>query len=452
MFFNLRLTRMNLFLKNFFILILIVVTLGCSREPLEGTIYVIKGNGNINRAAAVDIHILDFENIQEFDNFIAKKELQTEDANLSRYLSDECPTFVSSKKETLRKQRNMLEQYSNECDEAKKIISELPFSEEIKKKILQEEKNLVSAAKKEFKKQRKELQSKAQSKIKVSFDFSRNSLLSKGRYTVVSITNENPFSVSSGGGLGFFVEGKLVAHYKPSVLLDPGETKTISLGETYLGYFISDNIQELIKEGAEKCVDKKTRKQHPYVDFDNAFCFDDFAPIVSDSSNEKKDWLLFDTSLSAHMEKFRSSQNKSSLVKLESELKVSNNANSRLQECTLQTPQIVRNISALEKLSCPAIESDRKKIQLFYQNAENLGINLSYPPIQRRFEYSDFIATHTITSDTSDVNGKFSFQAPPNKNFILYARYEDNFSSMEWVLPITSEVKTIELNNSNAFK
>jgi len=391
---------MNLFLKNFFILILIVVTLGCSREPLEGTIYVIKGNGDIKRAAAVDIHILDFENIQEIDNLIAKKELQTEDANLSRYLSDECPTFVSSKKETLRKQRNMLEQYSNECDEAKK----------------------------ELKKQ-KELQSKAQSKIKVSFDFSRNSLLSKGRWTVVSITNENPFSVSSDGGLGVFVEGKLVAHYRPSVLLEPGETKTISLGETYLGYFISDNIQELNKEGAEKCVGKKTRKQNPYLD--NSFCFDDFAPIVSDSSNEKKDWFY---------------------LTLESELKVSNNANSRLQECTLQNPQIVRNISALEKLSCPAIESDRKKIQLFYQNAENLGINLSYPPIQRRFEYSDFIATHTITSDTTDVNGKFSFQAPPNKNFILYARYEDNFSSMEWALPITSEVKTIELNNSNAFK
>lgn len=416
--------------------LLIFLTFGCSREPLEGTIYVIKGDGGITRAAAIDIHILDFENIYEFDHFIAKMLEQKENSNLSRYLSDECPIFISSKKETLRTSRNMLDQYSNECDEEERNFSELLHPEEIRKKILQEEEELLFAAKKELERRESEILSK----IKISYDYSRTNKISNGRWRVVSVTNESPYTVSSGRSpMGAYVAGKLHMVCKDDkVLLDPGETVSFSLGDCYYGTLPTKNTEKLKEEGAEICTNYD----------DEQFCVDDFAPIVSNSSNEKGEWKIITEG--SDLEKILLSLNKDSLLNLESELIVSSNAQSLVQECTLLNAQIVPKISALEELSCPEIGSNREKIQLFYNSADSLGINLSYPTRQQKFQYSDFIATHSIASVPSDINGNFSFQAPPNKNFILYARYKDNFTTMEWVLETTPKVKTLELNNTNA--
>ena len=424
-----------------FVFLLVFLVIGCSREPLEGTIYMIKGNGDITRGAAIDVHILDFENIDELDKFISKKEEQKENSNLSRYLSNECAAFVSTKKETLLADRNMLGQYSNECGEEKRNFSKLLHPEEIKKKILHEEEVLLVAAQKEMEKRK----SDAVSKIKISYDYSGTSKISKSTsgdyWRVVSVTNQSPYTISSGNApMGAYIAGKLVMFCRNNkILLAPEETASFSLGKCYSGRFLNNNSRELREAGKEICIKRFEQ-----------LCVDDFAPAVSIDSNEKNNWKVL--SDSSDLEKILLSLNKDSLLNLKSQLKVSRNAQSLAQECSLLNAKIAPKILALEELSCPEIGSDREKIQLFYRSANSLGMNLSYPTSIQAFQYSDFIATHGITSVLSDINGKFSFQAPPNKNFILYARYRDNFVNMEWVLQITPETNSLELNNKNALQ
>jgi len=409
-----------------FIFLLLFLMIGCSREPLNGTIYVIKGDGGIARGAAIDVHILTFEDINEFDDLKENLQEQKENDNLSRYLSVQCALFAPSKKESLLAHRNTLSQYSNECNEEKRNFAELPYPDEIGEKILQEERRLLVEAQKEIEK----LKIDAISKIKTSYDYS-------GRWVVVSITNESELTISSGEAeyIGVYVAEKLISYCRDKVFLRPGETAIFSLGSCYSGDLVQKNRLKLVKEGAEICI--RRSKQ---------LCVDDFAPGAS--LNEKGDWKIVSNQL--NLKKVLLSFDQGRLLNLKSELEVSSKALSLANECSEINTVITPKIARLEKLSCPETGSDRKKIQLFNKSANSLGINLSPLPFKPKFNYSDFIYTLSATSVTTDIDGKFSFQAPPNKNFLLYARYNDNFSTMEWILQINPEAKTIELNNSNS--
>jgi len=409
-----------------FIFLLFFLIIGCSREPLNGTIYVIKGDGGIVRGAAIDVHILTFEDINEFDDLIENSQEQKENDNLSRYLSVQCALFAPSKKESLLAHRNTLSQYSNECYEEKRNFAELPHPDEIGEKILQEERRLLVDAQKEIEK----LKIDAISKIKTSYDYS-------GRWVVVSITNESEFTISSGEAkMGAYLAGKITSNCADDkVFLRPGETATFDLGDCYSGDLEQKNRLKLIEEGAEICIKRNTQ-----------LCVDDFAPRAS--FNEKGDWKIVSNQL--NLEKVLLSFDQGRLLNLKSELEVSSKALSLANECSEVNTVITPKIAALEKLSCPETGSDRKKIQLFNKSANSLGINLSPLPFKPKFNYSDFIYINSATSVTTDIDGKFSFQAPPNKNFLLYARYNDNFLTMEWILQINPEAKTIELNNSNS--
>ena len=70
---------------RFLIFSLIVLMSACSREPLTGTAYVIKGDGSVTRAASIEVLALPFSSTQEVDSLIDALNSEREEMNLRVY-------------------------------------------------------------------------------------------------------------------------------------------------------------------------------------------------------------------------------------------------------------------------------------------------------------------------------------------------------------------------------
>ncbi|MFM8356462.1 MAG: hypothetical protein ACKOBM_16395, partial [Gammaproteobacteria bacterium] len=76
---------------------------GCSRPPVDGTIYVIKGGGNIVRAAAVNVHAVPYESVEAFENARRDAFQRSENDAVEQFLAEACRTFEASRADTLQR-------------------------------------------------------------------------------------------------------------------------------------------------------------------------------------------------------------------------------------------------------------------------------------------------------------------------------------------------------------
>ena len=100
------------------------------------------------------------------------------------------------------------------------------------------------------------------------------------------------------------------------------------------------------------------------------------------------------------------------------------------------------HIAKLEELS-PTGVAELKKVYVFYPRDAAAGVTA---------EWKRIVAQQLVSSTATDIDGKYEIRCT-NANLYLYARYETDYSLIEWLIPIdasaTGELK-IDLQNSNA--
>jgi hypothetical protein len=427
----------------------IFLAISCSREPLDGTVYVIRGDGDVTRAAAVGIYVLPFKTHTAFiDAYSAEKKIQ-DDIYLETYLNDTCRTFPPLKKNLLNQYEKSLYEFSSECQEEKNSLIGIEIPQTIKNKILREKERLTKLVAQE----QLRIEESIRSKIKISFDYSDL------KWGTVTIKNNSPYIVSSDGrGTGGFVMGELATNCRDDrVDIYPGRSQTM-----HLGCYYSPIVHELVEKGARVVFEA----------FDiPALYMENFGPVTEDKTLGS--WTFFKSLKQPQDDGTEDSMTISGLLEqverrgqrvnfnnlavqevgsgqlqnLKSDLEKSQSLHANSESCDL----LILRKRETENLVCPSIGSGRSTIQRFLENAIDLGIPDILPPDIRKNEpMVSFVQRNAIAKTTTDIDGKFNLNKLPNEPFLIYSSYQDKFINVEWLVPIENNENVIELNNANS--
>ncbi|MDC1147193.1 hypothetical protein OAT62_02195 [Gammaproteobacteria bacterium] len=437
-------------MKKILPLFCIFIAISCSREPLDGTVYVIRGDGDITRAAAVDVYILPFKTYDDYLDAYTKAQEQKDNFYIDSYLSLTCETFATQKNKALIQDKKLQDKFSSRCQEEKNAIIGVQDPEAIKNNIFLEKERLAGLVAKE----KLMLEASVRSKVTITFDYSDL------KFGSVTIFNGTQYIMTSGGrGTGGFVTGKLATNCKNTrVSIDPFMSQTIELGCYY-----SSEVPELIRLGAPVCAD--VGEGDLYI----TLCYDDYAPVNSDRSPGR--WQFFElpdessnsplNSLSELIEKIQNKKGKmvdfnnlavkrigkGKLEKLKSDLEKSTSSYANLESCDL----LNSDIKTKESLLCPEIGSGRSMIEKFLENSARAGItNIPSLDIRVMEPMVSFVQRNAIAKTTTDIDGKFNLNKLPNEPFLIYSSYQDKFINVEWLVPIENNENVIELNNANS--
>ena len=424
-------------MKKIAIPLFLLLIIGCSREPLDGTVYVIRGDGDITRAAAVQVYVLPFGTISEFKSALLAEEKKLDDFYIETTQSEICSSFAPSKMDKLSQKRDMVSRFSKGCLQQQKSASEMLDPESVKVQINEEQARLNKLVEKEIA-EKKQLNA---SQIKITYDYDSS------EFGMVTISNHSPYKVTSGKILGGFVGGLYIlgCEEEGRLELDPGEEKARDLGKCYRGDK-GRGRDELERRGGRVC------KKNEYFD---AYCLEEFGPVDYDfdKGHFLGEWNFWSrTGVTLNYEKMnyrllaKQAIGPGKVESLKTELKKSEQANSDLLICNSLTSEI----AAIESLDCPAPGSDRLALEVFRSDALALGFVVQTLYARHLETIQAFAKKSAIAQTSTDINGRFEFKTPPNETFLIYTSYEDSFINMEWIVPITKDDKTIELNNSSA--
>lgn len=435
-------------------LLLLFVTLGCSRQPVDGTIYVIKGAGNVVRAAAVDVHVLDYESVQAFEAARVALTSRADTNDLERYLAETCRTFESSRAETLKGLTAEQGSFSAGC-EAERIrvrAADGGRPEEIQEEIRQREEQLADLRQSEA----AALERDAASKVTVTYDYSAGdfgkvNIVNGGKYWVTSGIEPYPASVSG------FVQGvRIVSCQVGNLEIAPGASFTVDLGACVSD---SEKLDTLLRKGlARRC------RQASYVDVP---CFDEFGPeqfdLETPGNYRRGEWTL------AHREERKSlleadyaftevdfasvaEQTESVLqevARIEA-LRTALNEAQREHAALARCEVLVAHVDLLGNGSCPSAEDGRAVVSQFRRDLANMGIAVADLPSTQANTVERFAISMASSSTRTNVEGRFTLASPPRGAFLIYASYSDNFSGLSWLIPVSGDTTEIELNNTNA--
>ncbi len=423
-------------MKKIAVPLFLLLIIGCSREPLDGTIYVVRGGGDITRGAALDVHILDFDSALELQTALIEKEKELNNISLNHYIKNTCTTFSSAKKNKLQTKRDDLSIYSHQCIQEDKLANQLQHPDKIEAKIIKEKEKLSQLVLEKI----STMKAESASMIKISYEYNEYN-----EWIIVTVENNSPLRLDiSNTLLGGFTGGKLInsCNQRGTIgakdFIESGQKQSFSMGNCYSIGEIPNNRNALIESGKRLCVKAGKGRTKLF----NQLCIEDFGPIKS-GTEERGDWLFTSDFLIE-----QEIVNYDSLVNLQSELESSEKAQYEKIHCK----EINQDISTIESLSCPASGSNRYIVTNFYSEAKYSEIDIEPPPEKIKAELKNIVEKNVIASTTTDVNGVFSFKAPPDKIFFIYTNYQDNFVNAEWVLQVNPEDTSIELNNKNAFK
>ena len=400
-----------------------MLLIGCSREPIEGTVYVIKGDGSIKRAAAIQVHVLPFENIVELENALNSRITTQDRKSLDEFTSLMCKNF----KVNALQQRSLLEQFSPSCGAEKLSVEKLPLG--IQKEKLQNEKqridNLVAMLS-------LELKQSTESLINTLVDCS-----SSLNFPGVTIENNSSYRIKS-GPLKAYVGDYAVSDCKNNMAdLKPGMKMTFNLGNCY---YENDKQTVLDNQLAEVCTDNGDDWNGKYPRPDRV------------GPRENEDWVFLDPSKNDKLVDFVkiAEQNigQGNLKSLELNLDIALQAQEKLSACTL----LLNNTIEIDSLDCPVSGSTRSTINSFRQKASNFGVPTEPPPYSYNESLETFAQRTSIMQTKTDVSSNFFLDDLPNENILIYARYSDSFNELEWLVPVPNSIEKIELNNTNIYQ
>ncbi|MDC1163996.1 hypothetical protein OAT83_00440 [Gammaproteobacteria bacterium] len=412
-------------MKKILTIIFIFFIVSCSREPLTGTAYVIKGDGSVVRAAATTVYILPFANIEEFINALELDSKATDRINLDEYLVTECAQYQVNK----LKQRDLVANFSPSCSEEK--INEQKFPLQIQKNNLSNEIARFKALKLE---KERELISTNNSLINTTVECSQD-------YPVVTLTNNTPYRIQSVGSLYTYIgDTDFSDCRKHSADLAPGSSMTVNTGKCSSSWY--EHIEK-----TKYVIDNKIAEVCTITSFVHD---DDYIYPVYERMGPSGDWKVTDA-ISGEDIDFKSMANEiigeGNLMSLQSNLKYATEANEKLLSCE----KINSNISGIKDLTCPISGSNRTEIFNFINQSSSFGIALDSPPISFNQSISTFAKKTAIHSTNTDVDGNFFLDGAPNKTFLIFTEYSDSFNELKWLIPITTDINKIELNNSNSY-
>jgi len=445
-------------MKKIGLLLFIITAVGCSREPIDGTVYVIKGDGKIIPAAAISVYALPFESRNDFD--FARNQLQStyNALALKEFVSEVCGVFPEENKKQIEYNIKQAERYSEACkSETEKTVSLTSNNKDpVKLESLLDRKRMQRGKTVGVVEMR--LKQKSLDSVRISFDYQVSN------FGGVSITNNSKFWVTTGTGnypktTAAFVEGIRImsCNFKPKIA--PDETYKIDLGQCSG----SDTAKKLIAKGAKIC--KKYAGDYDWSD--PVLCKDDFGLEKYDSSvsgrYRKGDWIFAskstkETALESidsyeeinFMElALQSSEIKNldrEIAAIESDLRKSQLSFNNLNACEL----IQSALDNLENLICPALDSKRDEVKSFVATVSSLGVSVRDVPSYQLQDEKEFAISQATAIMTTNIDGKFILDNPTDSKFLLYTEYQDNFNTIEWMVPVGVDVKTIELNNNNA--
>jgi len=134
------------------------------------------------------------------------------------------------------------------------------------------------------------------------------------------------------------------------------------------------------------------------------------------------------------------------IAAIESDLRKSQLSFNNLNACEL----IQSALDNLENLICPALDSKRDEVKSFVATVSSLGVSVRDVPSYQLQDEKEFAISQATAIMTTNIDGKFILDNPTDSKFLLYTEYQDNFNTIEWMVPVGVDVKTIELNNNNA--
>jgi hypothetical protein len=432
-------------MKKIGLFLFVITALGCSREPIDGAVYVIKGDGKITPAAAIDIHALPFKSVSDFDEARVQLEKTISASSFRDYLSDMCEVFSQKKQHRKNIHLRSAERYSSQCgferQEFQSLTSNKKDPDTLKTKVAVKkgkEREIL------FNTIASKLTQKELENIEVNFDYS---LKPERKWATATITNNSTFWIDNGGDdLVMYVGGLQVGGCRVSEFpLAPGGKLEISLGDCYS----RPNKDKAIEQGAKVCREDG--------DDYTTLCFDEIG-VSCDSGGWwaedcRKQWVFRSSKNSGGidfgeraLESLEIKNLDREIAIIESQLKKSHTIADNLSNCN----HLQSKISAFQDLTCPVGDLERSDVTSFVSYANEIGVPLDEVPTYQLLSIEDFSQLRGLRTIKTNIDGNFVFDNPPNSEFLFYAKYQDNFNTMEWMVPVEIDVKSIELNNTNS--
>lgn len=439
-------------MRTIFIISFVLMIVGCSKEPIDGTAYVVRGDGDITRAAAVDVYALPFDSVDEFLEALSQSNKKTNESALQSYISQACGTLPAAKSVVLEEKRTLSDKFSDGCRLEQDFVSELKTEKKdptsLKNQIREQEAKLARVVQKET----SAIKQAMASQVKVSYDYYA------GDWGEVTVKNGSPYWIKPGiaDTVDGFVKGIPVLSFFPSPTIGPGKSWSSSFGSSS-----SSGVgSKLINNGSAKICRENQYNMH-------VPCLESFGPKEYNSSADENYVLGEWKFATRHAEKsivetkytfkevdFESLARKRNAVRtiaaeldsLRSDLEDSSKKFNNLNLCESVTSQI----SEVNALDCPAPGADRSSVEGFIEKALSLNIKVPDLPAKQNGTVASFARSNAFAKTTTNVEGKFSLEAPSDGNFLIYSSYVDRFISVEWLVPVKSDDKVLELNNGNA--
>ena len=424
----------------------LIMMSACARKPLDGAVYVIKGSGEVTRAAAIDVSVLPFPTEEEFSRARSEWIEDADQITLSTYQKRICEALPAKSSSLLKIKLDNAGQFSPSCaierNEKDLLEAESLMPADLKTKISQKETEKSRLVTKIINSSKK----KANNGVGIRYAYE------EGGFGEVRITNNTDYWLVTGlsensATLAGFVDGILVTScFRDRPKIAPKGTYTVNLGNCSSEKKIFNTL--VTEKDAKICREGKYDYHTP--------CYDDFGisefNLSAVENYQKGKWIFANRTVEetrldpiikyTEVDFNALAVSTPEIKKLDDELKTVRT----LDDCE----NVNEQITGLNQLRCPELAAGRDELTKFLNNASALGIALEQIPSPSALDISGFARLKATEVVRTNIEGLFTISNPPKGSFLLHAVYRDNFNEIEWLMPVSGDLNSIELNNSNS--
>ena len=395
--------------KIIYLIILTIFITSCSEDPLEGKVYVIKENGSIVPAAAREVFILPYATLEDFSEALAKEESKIERTSLNNYVSLMCETHADN---LSKLKESLLDFQPLPKDHPPLSFDSLKKDRDAIDKHIQEKAD--------------ELKTLAEEQIITTNECS-------GTYPTVGVINKTKYIIANTKGAKLYARvnntnSSFCEYDIRSRQIFPGRSISYNLGEcgsVGIGNWQKEAFPKWIDEGkAELCTTGGYAGVYPKHDW---FGPSWFSGRGWDFVYADRPFMEVDFSIEARKE--------DSVIQ---------------KEKSYQHKLLLLRTRELESLTCPTKGAERSTIESFRSKALSLGSPTSALPMKHIEFLETFVKKNAVLEVKTNITGDFYLDEPPKTPFLIYTNYRDSENAFEWLIPLTKDIKKIELSNSDA--